>query len=132
MTFLYIVLTLAVLYVVLRFFVGASGSTSSLDSRIKIKLNLYESIKTSNPNFKKLDIYKRVIESSRSFENRVEEVIDSASSFRKFISPTTKINFQDIVYIMMEEEFRPSDISLASEIFAKIRNRVDELIPKEL
>lgn len=132
MIFLYIVLILVFLYITLRFLAGASGNTSSLDSRIKMKLNLYESIKTSNPNFKKLDIYKKVIESSRGFENRVEEIIDSASSFRKFISPTTKANFQDIVYIMMEEEFRPSDFSLVGEIFAKIRNRVDELIPEKL
>lgn len=130
--FVYILLFLVVGYMALRFFLGISGNTSALDSRINKKLELYNSVKQKYPNYKKINIYKEVIKLSVGFEQRESEVIDSANQFRMFISPDTKINFQDVVYIMMEEEFHPKDEALATDIFAKVRERVDELIPKDL
>lgn len=132
MMFVYILLFLVVGYIALRFFLGISGNTSALDSRINKKLELYNSVKQKYPNYKKIDIYKEVIKLSVGFEQRENEVIDSANRFRMFISPDTKINFQDVVYIMMEEEFHPKDMALATDIFAKVRERVDELISKNL
>jgi hypothetical protein len=132
MIFVYIILFGIAGYLLLRLYLGATGDTTALDSRIKMKLNLYNEVKKTNHNLKKIDIYKRVIHLSKGFENREEEVLGSALNFRKFISSSASVNFQDIVYIMMEEEFHPKDISLAGDIFAKIRERVDEIIPKEL
>jgi len=132
MIFVYIILFGIAGYFLLRLYLGATKDATALDSSIKMKLNLYNEVKKTNRNLKKIDIYKRVIHLSRGFGNREEEVLSSALNFRKFISSSASINFQDIVYIMMEEEFHPKDISPARDIFAKIRERVDEIIPKEL
>lgn len=113
---------------------GATGNTSALDSRIKMKLKIYSKIKTSHPKTKNIDIYKEVIKLSKGFENRVEETIDSSIHFHKMGTSDrqTGVQFRDVVYVMMEEEFRPSNIGLASEVFAKIHQRVFHLIPDDL